>query len=555
MMAQSEALGVLHLTQPENIKMTEAKQRMVVTMSEHIAMALSNLRLHETLRSQSIRDPLTGLFNRRFMEESLELEIRRASRNQRPLGGGAGCVGVTMLLMVLMAAPAVSAPMPPVSPMKPYQAPPRQEWELSNGMKVVLVTDRRYPMVTARLALRSGSAAVGREDAGLVDAMAELLTDGTAQRSSKAIADAADEFGGRISASADADDVVLGSYCLSEYGDKMFGLLSEVARTPSFPETEVALRKKNMQEELNVERSEPDFLAGVAFYKKLFGAHPYAVTAPTDASIRRLDRARIVKTHKRLFTPRNALLVLVGDLGFDQAKALVSRSFGSWKGEPGPPAAPAAPAHPRLRRVYVVDRPGSVQVSLILGNLAMREDHPDYFNFLLANQVLGGSFSSRLVSDIRESKGYTYRIGSRIQTWLTAGVFRVRTPVRNEVVEPALEAIIGHLDRIRHKKVTAEELVQAKNYLAGSFARSLETQEGLASALLRLKLHRLPDDYLDTFVAKVQAVEAAGVLRAAETFIRPEEMVVVAVGDAAKIKDAAGRFSSEPVMLAGPDGD
>jgi zinc protease len=439
--------------------------------------------------------------------------------------------------------------------MKPYQAPPRQEWKLPNGMEVVLVTDRRYPMVTAKLAIRSGSAAVGPQDAGLVDAMAELLTDGTAKRSSKAIADAADGFGGRISASADADDVVLESYCLSEFSDQMFGLMAEVARTPSFPESEVSLRRKNMQEELNVDRSEPDFLAGVAFNKKLFGGHPYAVTAPTDASIKRLGRARIVKAHQRLFTPRSALLVLVGDLGLEQAKALVNQNFGSWKGELGPPAAPAVPARPRLRRVYVVDRPGSVQVSLIMGNLAIREDHPDYFDLLLANQVLGGSFSSRLVSDIRESKGYTYRIGSRIQAFLTAGVFRVRTPVRNEVVEPALAAIIGHLDRIRHEKVTAEELVQAKNYLAGSFARNLETQGGLASALIHLKLHRLPDDYLDTFVAKVQAVEAAGVLRAATAFIRPEEMVVVAVGDAAKIKAAVGRFSSEPVVLAGPDGD
>jgi predicted Zn-dependent peptidase len=191
----------------------------------------------------------------------------------------------------------------------------------------------------------------------------------------------------------------------------------------------------------------------------------------------------------------------------------------------------------------------------MLGNLAIREDHPDYFNLLLANQVLGGSFSSRLVTDLRENKGYVYHIGSRVEPRLTAGVFRVRAPVRNEVIEPALEAVIDHLDRIRRKKVTAEELSQAKSYLSGSFARDLETQEGLASALLHVKLYRLPDDYLDTFVAKVQAVKAADVLRAATTFIRPEEMVVVAVGDASKIKDELDRFSSDPVVSTGQDGD
>ncbi|MBI5239142.1 MAG: insulinase family protein [Elusimicrobia bacterium] len=439
--------------------------------------------------------------------------------------------------------------------MKPYQAPPRQEWKLPNGLKVVLVTDRRSPMVTAKLAVRAGAAALPAEAAGLADAMAELLTDGTARRSSKAVADAADEYGGRIAAAAGPDDVVLESYCLSEHAGKMLALMSEVALSPSFPESEVALRRKNMQDELNVERSEPDFLASVAFHKKLFGAHPYAVTAPTDASIKRISRARVAKAHRRLFTPRSALLVLVGDIRLAQAKVLVRDSFGGWRGEPGPAAAPAVTSRPRVRRVYVVDRPGSVQASLFLGNLAIREDHPSYFDFLLANQVLGGSFSSRLVSDIRESKGYTYRIGSRIDTFLTTGVFRVRTPVRNEVVRPALEAILSHLDRIRRKQVSPEELAQAKNYLAGSFARGLETQEGLASALLHVKLRRLPDDYLDTFVPKVQAVDAAGVLRAAETFIRPEEMVLVAVGDGARIRGDVGQFSSEPLEMADLDGN
>jgi zinc protease len=439
--------------------------------------------------------------------------------------------------------------------MKPFKAPPRQEWKLPNGLRVVLVTDRRFPMVTAKLAVRSGSASLPAEDAGLADALAELLTDGTARRSSRAVADAADEYGGSISAAAGPDDIVLESYCLSERAEQMFGLMAEVALTPSFPESEVALRRKNMQEELNVERSEPDFLAGVAFHKKLFGAHPYAVTAPTDASISRISRARVVKAHRRLFTPRSALLVLVGDIGLAPAKALVRRSFGGWRGPPGPAAPAAATSRLRARRVYVVDRPGSVQASLFLGNLAIREDHPDYFNFLLANQILGGSFSSRLVSDIRESKGYTYRISSRIETFLTAGVFRVRTPVRNEVVRPALEAVFTHLDRIRRKQVSPEELSQAKNYLAGSFARGLETQEGLASALLHLKLRRLPEDYLDAFVPKVQAVGAVDVLRAAETFIRPEEMVVVAVGDAAKIKDDVGAFSSEIIQTVDQDGN
>jgi zinc protease len=456
---------------------------------------------------------------------------------------------------VFWAGLALAAPMPAVGPMKPYRTPPRTEWKLANGLKVLLVNDRRLPLVTAKLAVRSGGATFSAADAGTAEALAELLTDGTTRRDSKAIADAADAYGGAISAEAGPDDIVLGSYCLSGFADRMFALMAETARAPSFPTAEVELRRKNMSEELRINRSEPDFLAGVAFYKKLFGRHPYAVTAPTDASIERITRARLIKAHRRLFTPRNAVLVIVGDIAPERAKALLQAHFGSWRGPLGPAAAPAVPTLARKRRVYIVDRPGSVQTSLILGNIAMREDHPDYFNYLVANQVLGGSFGSRLVQDIRESRGYTYRIGSRVETRLTTGIFRVRTPVRNEVVAPALAAILEHLERIRDKQVSGEELDKAKNYLAGSFARNLETQDGLAGALLHVQLRRLPPDYLDTYVRKVQAVKAADVERAAATFIRPSELVIVAVGDSVQIKEPLRRFSEGPVVSVDDNGD
>lgn len=461
-----------------------------------------------------------------------------------------------MLTFLFVFCPGVwSAPMPAVGPMKPYKTPPRAEWRMPNGIRVVMVEDRRVPMVVALLAFRAGTAAVGPKDAGLVQAMTELLTDGTAKHNSRQIADLADQYGGTIEVSADADSIVLESYCLSEFSSRMFELMAEVARTPSFPASEVALRKKNMQEELNLARAEPDFLAGVAFYKKLFRSHPYAFIAPTDASIARLGRERIVKACRRMLTPRNAVMVLVGDVSAAQAQTLLRRHFGSWQGGSGPQTLPAVPTNEGRRRIYLVDRPKSVQVSLALGNLAIREDHPDYFNLLLANQVLGGSFGSRLVQDIRESKGFTYRIGSHIEPRLTTAVFKVRTPVRNEVVEPVLDGILEHLERLRDKQVAPEELDKAKNYLAGRFVRQFETQEGLARAVLHVKLHRLSEDFLDTFVDKVRAVESAGVLRAATTFIRPEELTIVAVGDAAKIKDSLSRFSSESVVPLDQDGN
>ena len=310
-----------------------------------------------------------------------------------------------------------------------------------------------------------------------------------------------------------------------------------------------------MKEELAASRAESDFLAGVAFYKKIFARHPYAVTAPTDASIERVGRERVAAAYKRLFTPNGALLILVGDLSKPQAQALAEKYFGSWSGGPAALDAPPVPTAKGERTVYLLDRPKSSQVSFIIGNPAVREDNPAYFDLLIANQVLGGSFSSRLVRDIRETKGYTYSIGSRLEHRLTGSLFKVRTPVRTEVAEPALTAILEHLDRLRTSEATEDELKQAKAYLAGSFARSLETQNGVADAVLKLRLRRLPDGWYDAYVDRVQAVTAAGAKRAAEVFIRPDEMTIIAVGDASKAGPLLTKFTKKPIVPVDQDGN
>lgn len=463
-------------------------------------------------------------------------------------------------LLLLSATLAVAGPVdmskpPEVAPMRAVKLPPRSEWKLKNGMTVVLVEDKRVPLITVRLAIAGGEAAIAPEDAGLADALAELLTDGTAKKTSKEIAEAAELFGGSLSAGAEPDSIVLRASALADKADAMASLLAEVVRSPAFPEAEVALRKTNMKEELAAARAESDFLAGVAFYKKVFAGHPYAVTAPTDASIERVTRESVAAAYKRLFTPSGALLILVGDISRPDAEALVLKNFGTWQGGPAAKDAPPVAVSKAERTVYLLDRPKSSQVSFILGNPAIREDNPAYFDLLIANQVLGGSFSSRLVRDIRETKGYTYSIGSRLEHRLTGSLFKVRTPVRTEVAEQALDAILDHLKKLRKGEPTADELKQAKAYLAGSFARSLETQDGVANAVLKLRARRLPADWYDTYVDRVQAVTAAGARRAAEVFIRPDEMTIVAVGDASKASALLSKFTKKPIVTVDQDGN
>lgn len=456
----------------------------------------------------------------------------------------------------LLAAPKADMTKPPaVGPVKPYAAPPRAEYKLANGLEVLLVEDRRFPLVSARLAVRRGSAALKRKEAGTMDALAELLTEGTRAKSAKEIAEEADAIGGEIEASAGHDFLVARCSALSEHFGRMLDLLREVALEPSFPPGEVDLRKKNMLEELKVNRSQARFLAGVAFYKKLYGGHPYAVTAPTEKSIGRIDRQRLVELHRESFLPKLSILVVVGDFSASEARAAIEKRFGPWARRDPTKPGKEDPPEAEPRRVYLLDRPGSSQTEFRLGNLAITERHPDYFKLLVLNGVLGGSFASRLVSDIREKRGFAYRIGTRVASLKELGSFTLSTQVRTDVTGEALKAILEHLENIRKEAVTQEELDSAKNVLAGRFVRQMETQDGVADQFLHLKLYDLPRDHLETYVQKVQAVTREKALEAARAHIQPDQLVIAVVGDASKIGKTLLSFSRKSMRRVNPDGD
>lgn len=448
---------------------------------------------------------------------------------------------MSALLALLVSSAALAAPAarppdmsrpPSVGEPAVYRAPPRTRLKLDNGLEVHIVEDRRFPLLTARLAVRGGTALAPR-DPGLVDAMAELLSEGSLRRSAKELAHAADAIGGDISAWAADDFIAVGVSALSEHKAAMLGLLAEVALEPAFAEGETALRKKNMLEELALNRSQPDFLASTAFYKKVYEGHPYGVYSPNEESIARIDRGRLQVLHRRLFHPANAVLVLVGDASRAELLPLLQASFGSWKPSPELPTAPVPPpaAKAAERRLAFVERPGSVQLTFAIGNLALARGHPQYYPLLLANQVVGGSYGARLTTDLRERRSYTYAVYSRLRTQRSGGAFVVAAQTRNEVAAAAIAAVLEHVERLRAEPVPEAELAQARNNLTGSFARSLETQGGLAGAVLNGLLLDLPLDYLDRYIQRVRGVSPAALREAARAHLRPDRAVIAAVGE------------------------
>jgi zinc protease len=432
---------------------------------------------------------------------------------------------------------------PPATPgLPPYKLPPVFETRLANGLTVLLVEDRRFPLVTLRLGFPSGSKFDPAELRGLSETTAALLTEGTVKRTARQIAEEATEIGGMLHADSSADVLVLAASALAEHFERLLELTADVARNSSFPEDEVALRKQNRKQELAAQRSDAGYLADEKFAEVVYGLHPYARQEPTPESIDRLDRGALADFRDRHLTPGDAVLVVLGALPpRERMLDAIAARFGDWARQDAVPS-PSADFPAPARTVTLVDRPGSVQADIRIGRLAVTRTDPDYFPLVVANTILGGGASSRLFANVREKMGYAYDVHSAASPLRDAGTFSVVTQVRNEVVEPAIAALVAEMKQMAAAGVSPDEVATAANYLSGVFVIRLETQDGVASQLTAVRLLGLPLDYLEQYTARIQAVTAEQVRAAAARYIEADCASIVVVGDGAQISKQLETF-------------
>ncbi|MBX9687200.1 MAG: insulinase family protein [Candidatus Obscuribacterales bacterium] len=433
---------------------------------------------------------------------------------------------------------------PPSLPApREFKLPKIEKFKLSNGLSVELVEDHRVPFSTIALGVKAGSYVDPPNQAGLSTIVSDMLTEGTNKRSSKQIAEAIDFIGGAIAAQTGPDFTTVSASALSQYNERLLDTFADVILNPSFPEDELKLEKTNKIQELALNRSKPDFLAAERFAKIVFGNHPYSTVAPSASMVEKLKRQQLLDFHKQNFLPNEAQLVVVGDFKSDEMKSLVEKYFGEWKA--GTIAKSKVPAQPKqtARKIYLIDRPDSVQSKIKLGNIGIKKSDPDFYALTVANQLLGGAATSRLFLNIRENKGYTYGAYSKMTPQKEPGSFSSEAEVRTEVTAAALQEFFYELERIRNLKPAEKELNDSKNYLVGSFQLGLETQSGLAQRLLEGSLYQLPDDYLETYGKKILAVGPDDVRRVARKYVDLDNIVVTVVGDSKKIKSELEYFA------------
>ena len=433
---------------------------------------------------------------------------------------------------------------PPLQP-RPILIPTPRETTLPNGLTLVVVEDKRLPLVSYRLAFRVGGAFDPPELPGLIDLLAGLLPEGTESKTSKEIADEVARMGASISAGANSDYTIVAASALAQFNDQIMDLLAEVVLEPSFPENEVELAKQNTKEGLRQQRAQPSFLASEMVSRVMFGDHPYSVVAPTPESIDRSSREEFVKFHRAKLVPNSAVFIVVGDVSYDEILNRVESLFSTWKrGEELVANFPAPPVRTK-RTAYLVDRPGSAQSNIVIANSGIIRTSPDYFPMLLMHTVLGANASSRLFMNLREHKGYTYGAYSNLDARRSAGTFRSTAEVRTPVTGDSLKEFFYELERIRSEPVSAKEIADAKSYLTGVFPIRLETQEGLTDQLVQIKMLNLPDDYLENYRDQVQAVTVEEIQRVAKKYVKPDEAALIVVGDGALVLEQMKPYSDD----------
>jgi predicted Zn-dependent peptidase len=455
---------------------------------------------------------------------------------------------ITVLLFAAAAQAQKEAPLPkdlpPYGTQPAFQAPEVRATKLDNGLMVWLVAQPGLPKVSFRVVVLGGLAADSSDRPGLSELLARTLSQGTKTRSAKQIAEEIQSAGGDLSVGADRDSISVSTSVLSSRTELAVGLLADTLENASFPDGEVALAKRNLSSSLREREAQPGFQANRALARVLFGSGPYSVIAPTQDSLGRMTSDELRQEFARRFRPDQAILVAVGD--FDAAKMteMIREKLGGWRAPTAPPATVnAKPARPARHEVTFVARPNSVQTTLVLAGFGPLRSDPDYEAAEVADAIYGGTFTSRLVTNIREDKGYTYSPGSNLATLRQAAVFRTQADVRNAVTGASLNEILYEMNRMATTSPTDEELSRAKRYLLGIEAILLQSRSAVAGELADLWLNGLGPDAIASYNRKVSATTAEDVDAVARKYFPASRMTIVAVGEEKVIRDALAPFA------------
>jgi len=405
--------------------------------------------------------------------------------------------------------------------------------KLSNGLTVLVLERHKLPIVNFILWIETGAMSDPKDMPGLAGFTAEMLREGTAHRTSAQVAADVDNIGATLNAFAAFGSTVSSVMAsgLAPNASQILELMSDVVLNPSFPSDELEKYKKRQLSDLEQERSQPYTLGEEQFRRAVYQGFPASVTLPTPESIKAATPERLKDFHDRYYVPSDAILGVAGDVKQDEIMALIRKSFGDWKGQPVPKNDWSHLPPPAPTKIYLVDRPDSVQTNILAGNYGARRIDREYPALVVMNQVLGGGPQARLFLNLREEHGYTYGAYSHVGDDNYREAWQANTEVRNAVTDGSMEQLMAEFKRIRDQKVPESELNEARHAIVARFALSLEQPVTVLFDWMIVQDEGLPMDYWDRYPVQVAETSPEAVQTVAQKYVDLPHLQIVCVGD------------------------
>ena len=433
--------------------------------------------------------------------------------------------------------------------------PSAKTFKLANGLTVYLVESHALPVVSAHLQLRSGSAADPVQLPGLAGFTVAMLDEGTHKRDALGIAREIESLGAQMGSSTISDGSSIWVEGLRQNIDKTLDVMSDIVLDPTFPANEIERVRNDRRTAVLQEKDSPVQTALRVTTASLFGStHPYGhVPLGTEQAIQTIKQDDLVKFYRSSFGPENAALVLAGDITEPEARKLAEKAFGAWKGAGTP--IPPPPAGTRIpERVVIVDKPSAPQTMLLLAQQGVMRSDPDYEKLNVANQILGGLFSSRLNLNLREKHGFTYGAFSAVVERRGVAPIYAGASVRTDVTGRAVEESFKEVNGMLAREVSPDELKLAKESITRSLPALFETSESTVGTIGSLFLFDLPPDYYQSLPARIESMTAGEVFDATKRRLKPDDMLVVAVGDRKQVESQLAKLKLGSVAYRTAEG-
>lgn len=433
----------------------------------------------------------------------------------------------------------LASEMPPPDAPKAFHFPNAATKTLPNGLRVFVVSDPAEPSIAARLVIQAaGSIKDPAAMPGVAEMTANMLTQGTAKRSARDIAEAIDFIGGSLGASAGKDSTAVTLDIVKKDLNTGLDLMSDVVLHPAFQVDELDRQRQQLLSNLTVQYSDPEYLASVVFARVVYGNSPYGWPQEgTPTTVRKLTRDDLAKFRDANYAPNQSLLVFAGDITPEAAFAAAEKYFGGWPKLDVAASVPQQPPALSGQHIWLIDKPDAVQTQIRVGNLGIRRNDPNYIPVAVMNRIFGGGYNSRLNTEVRVKSGLTYGAYSSFNPHRYAGSFGVGTFTRTDATVQATKLVVDLLTKMSTGEITAAELDFARAYLSGVYPIQSETAESVAERILAVAEFDLPADYNDTYPDRIRSVTPEQVRETAQRYMRTKDLDIVLAGNVNAFRD------------------